>query len=294
MIPRLMLAEPHHRSRAVLYLVLTAIMWSLGGLLIKLVAWNPMAIGASRSLIAAITLFILVRKPKFHWSFDQVAGAVFYCGTVVLFPVATKLTTAADAILLQYTAPIYVALLGTWLLGERPAFADWLNIVAVLAGMLLFFTGHLSASGFWGNVCAVASAVTYALFVIFMRRQKHASPLESVLLGNILATLCGLPFMFKGGPGASGWVALVLLGVVQLGLPYILYAKAIKHVTALEAILIPVLEPILNPLWVMLFAGETPAWTAAAGGSIVLGSVVVRGLVAVLRSGRTEVERVGT
>lgn len=285
--------EAGHRRAAVLYLVATAILWSVGGLLIKLVNWNPMAIAAARSGIAAITLLIFIRRPRFHWSFDQVAAAFFYCCTVLLFVAATNLTTAADAILLEYTSPIYVALLGSWLLGEKPVLADWLNIAAVLGGMLLFFSGHLSVAGYGGNVCASASAVTFALFAIFMRRQKHASPLESVLLGNILAVVCGLPFMFHGAPGVSGWTGLVLLGVFQLGLPYIFYARAIKHITALEAVLIPVLEPILNPLWVMLFANETPALTAAAGGLVVLGSVVVRGIVAIARANRGLPARVG-
>jgi drug/metabolite transporter (DMT)-like permease len=145
---------------------------------------------------------------------------------------------------------------------------------------VLFFLDDLTTGGFWGNVCAISSGATFACFVLFMRKQKDDSPVESVLLGNILTALVGLPFMFEAMPNASSWIGLVLLGVFQLGLSHALYATAIKHVTALEAILIPVIEPILNPLWVLLIVGETPGPWAFLGGLIILFSVTVRCVVA--------------
>ncbi len=266
------------RRRAIRFLIIASVLWSLGGLLIKLVNWNAPAIAGMRSAITAIVLFIYLRRPHFHWSPSQIGGALAYTCTVILFVLANKLTTAANAILLQYSAPIYVALLGAWFLNEKASGLDWLAIIFVIGGMALFFLDDLTGGNWWGNICAMLSAASFATLVIFLRKQKDASPFESVLLGNILTALIGLPFMFGAMPDAKSWIGLLLLGVFQLGLPYIFYTAAIKHVAALEASLIPVLEALLNPLWVFLLIGETPSWWAVIGGMIVLGAVTARGI----------------
>lgn len=264
------------RYKAISFLIVTAILWSTAGLLIKLISWNPLAIAGMRSAIAAIVLLAFLRRPHLTWSSAQIGGAVAYALTVILFVVANKLTTAANAILLQYTSPIYAALLGAWFLGEQTTRRDWITISVVMGGMVLFFLDDLTTGGFWGNVCAISSGATFACLVLFMRKQKNESPLESILLGNILTALVGLPFIFQTMPTTSSWVGLVFAGVIQLGLAQILYAAAIKHVTALEAILIQTVEPVLNPLWVLLVMGEAPGPWAFAGGFIVLASVTIR------------------
>jgi drug/metabolite transporter (DMT)-like permease len=264
------------RHRAIGLLLLTATLWSTGGLLIKWVPWNPIAIAGTRSAVASLLLLAYVRRPNFTWSLAQIGGAVSYAITVILFVAANKLTTAANAILLQYTSPIYVALLGAWFLGEDTTWLDWAAIVVTLGGMCLFFFDDLALGGFWGNVCAIATGITFACLVVFLRKQKDGSPLESILLGNIIAALFGLPFALQSSLDLAGWVGLGLLGILQLGLPDILYSLAIKSVTALEAILVPVIEPILNPLWVFLVMGETPGPWAVAGGLVVLTAVTVR------------------
>lgn len=261
--------------RAVGLAVAASVLWSLGGLLVKGVSWNPLAIAAARSAIAAAVLLVAVRRPRFSWSLAQVGGAVTFAVTVILSVIAFKLTTAANAILLQYTAPVYVALFGAWFLGERVTRSDWITIALVLGGMALFFLDRLTLGGLVGNVCAICSGVSYAGMVVLLRKQKDGSPLESVLLGNILTALVGLPFMLQGAPGGTGWMGLVLLGVFQLGLSHVFYTAAIKHIRALEAILISVIEPILNPLWVFWFMGEKPGRWALAGGIVVLAAMVV-------------------
>jgi drug/metabolite transporter (DMT)-like permease len=272
------------RSKAIGFLIVTAVLWSSGGLLIKWVSWNPIAIAGTRSAIAALVLLVALRRPHLTWSSAQIGGAIAYAVTVISFVLANKLTTAANAILLQYTSPIYVALFGAWFLGERATRLDWTTIFVVIGGMALFFLDDLTIGGFWGNVCAVSSGVTFACFVLFMRKQKNDSPLESVFLGNILTALIGFPFMFEAMPSASSWVGLMLSGVLQLGLSHVLYSAAIKHVTALEAILISVIEPILNPLWVLLIMGEAPGPWAFLGGFIVLVSVTIRYVVTALEN----------
>lgn len=267
------------RRQAIFFLAAAAVLWSTGGLLIKLVTWNPFAIAGVRSAIATVVIVLAVRRPRLNFSAAQVACALAYAGTVVLFPAATKYTTAANAILLQYTAPVYIALFGAWFLGERTRLLDWLTILLVLGGMTLFLLDGLKTGDWLGNGLALLSAVSYAAMVLLLRRQKDASPIDSVILGNILAALIGLPFAFGAMPGAMSWLGLVLLGVFQLALPYLLYVKAVRHVTALEAVLIPVIEPILNPLWVMLWLGEKPSGLALIGGLIVMGAVTARGVV---------------
>lgn len=269
------------RSEAILLLVITATMWSLGGLLIKSINLNPVAIAGMRSAFASVIILIVLRKPKITWSKPQIGAAVCYAATVLLFVIANKMTTAANAILLQYTAPIYVAIFGAWFLKEKTTSFDWTIIFIVIAGMCLFFLDKLSASGMWGNVVALLSGVSFGGLAIFMRMQKDGSPLESIFLGNILTVIIALPFIFQSSIGKSGWIDLTLLGVVQLGFPYVLYSKAIKHVTALEGILIPILEPILNPVWVFLFLGEAPGHWSIIGGTIVIAAVTFRCLRAI-------------
>jgi drug/metabolite transporter (DMT)-like permease len=269
-------ADPAHR-RAVLMLLATAILWSLGGLLIKWVNWNPVAIAGMRSLIGAAVIVLIFRKElKFTGSFEQIGAALAYAGTVVLFVVANKLTTAANAILLQYTAPVYVALFSPWFLGERARGNDWLSLAAILVGMLLFFGDQLSLDGYLGNGVALASGFCFGWLTLFLRRHREESAISALVLGNLLAGLIGLPFMFHSMPDATGWIGLLLLGVVQLGLPYVMYALALRHVRAVEGILLPMIEPVLNPLWVFLLLGETPGPLALLGGAIILGAVLVR------------------
>ena len=274
------------RLRAIGLLVVTAILWSLGGVLIKSIKWNPVAIAGMRSMIAAVVLLVVIKRPKVNWSFAQIGAALTYSATVILFVIANKTTTAANAILLQYTAPIYVALFGAWFLKERTKAFDWIIIFIVLCGMALFFVDHLSINGMLGNIAAAASGVCFGFLAIFMRMQKDGSPIESILLGNILTAVIAIPFMFNSPPTTSGWISLLIMGVVQLGIPYVLYSSAVKHVTALEAILIPIIEPLLNPVWVFLLLGETPGIWSIIGGGIVVTAVTLRCILPILRANK--------
>lgn len=270
-------------SEALLLLALAAILWSTGGIFIKSIQWNPLAISGMRSLIASVVILAWVRRPHFTWSRWQIGGAVAYAVCCGLFVVATKYTTAANAIMLQYTGPIYVALFGRWFLHERTSALDWAAIVVVMGGMALFFLDKLSPEGTLGNILAIISGVAFAWLALFLRKQKDGSPVESVLLGNWLIALFALPFMLQSSPATGDWKWLVLLGVVQLAVPYIFYTKAIRSVSALEAVLVPVIEPLLNPVWVLWLSGEKPGRWAAVGAALVLTGIIGRAVITIRR-----------
>jgi drug/metabolite transporter (DMT)-like permease len=266
-------------SRALLQLVAAAVLWSTSGALIKLVDWTPMPIAGVRSAIAAFVLVAVIRRPHFTWSRPQIAGALAYAFSVTLFVSAMKWTSVANAIVLQYTAPIHVALLGAWLLGERTTRLDWLSIAVTTAGVAMFFFDSLSPGALVGNVTALASGFAFACLIVALRSQRHGSPFESVLLGNLIAAAVSIPFWSRPVPDTTGWLVLGFLGIFQLGLAHVLYASALRHVRALEGALVPMIEPILSPLWALLIIGERPGPFAIVGGCLVLGTVAARGLV---------------
>ncbi len=267
------------KSKAIILLICTAILWSKGGFLIKLIDWHPVAIAGGRSIIAALIMWAYVKKPKFTWSNIQIMGAVAYALTVILFVIANKLTTAANSILLLYTGPIYVALFSYWFLKEKITAIDWITILVVIIGMTLFFMEKLSPDGILGNFIAILAGIAFAWLAMCLRKQKDESPLESLILGNILTGIIGLPFIIDSGiPSQQSMIALFVLGIFQLGIPYILYSKAVKHVSALDAVLIPVLEPILNPLWVFLLLGESIGMWPMIGGAIIIVAITTRSI----------------
>ncbi len=267
------------KTKSVLFLLAAAVLWSTAGLFIKWVDWNPFAIAGARSAIVSVVIWIYLGRPRFDWSAAQIGGALSFAATVILFVYANKTTTAANAILLQYTAPVYVAVLGNRFLGEKSTLLSWITLFLALGGMVLFFFDSISVRGLHGNIVAVVSGFTLSLFFIFTRRQKDGSPLESILLGNIITAIVCAPFMFQSAPSMTGVLSLLFLGVFQLGLADILYALAIRHVPAFDAILITSIEPILNPLWVFLFVGEKPGPWAMAGGLIVIASVTIYSII---------------
>ncbi|EHJ46164.1 protein of unknown function DUF6 transmembrane [Solidesulfovibrio carbinoliphilus subsp. oakridgensis] len=267
-------------GRAAVLMAVTALLWSTGGLAIKLVTLSPLAVTGGRSLLAALVLLALFRgRARFRLTRAFVAGALGYAGLLVTNVAATRMTTAANAILLAYTAPVYVALLAPAVLGEKTRRSDWLFIGAVLGGMVLFFLDRLSPAGLGGNLLAVGTGLSYAVFTLAMRAGRDGSPVAAVIAGHVLTAAVGLPFLVAELPLSPGdWLGLGYLGLVQQGLSLCAYVWCIQRLRALEAILLMTLEPILNPVLVALGYGEVPGPWAMAGGLVVVGAVTLRGV----------------
>lgn len=267
------------RRKSIFYLVLAASMWSTSGLMIKTISWGPPAILAGRSIFSSLVFLLYLRRIPTKWTRWKLLASASYILTQFLFISATKLTTAANAIFLQYTAPIYIVLLAFWFLRERPSRIDWGSMVIIFCGMFLFFGDHLSTSGLFGNILAILSGVTMALMTVALRAQKDGIPAESILLGNLFTAIVGFPFVIRESWTITSWLIILYLGVFQIGLSFIFYSTAIKHVPAIEASLISTLEPVLNPVWVFIFLGEAPGEYALLGGLVVLIGVALSAVV---------------
>jgi drug/metabolite transporter, DME family len=255
-----------------------ATLWSTAGAAIKLCTLNAWQISLGRSLVAAGVLWLLLPGARIRPTRGTWAVGTAYAVTVVLFTVANKLTTSANAIFLQDTAPLYVLLLSPWLLAERPSRGELLSVPLFLVGLLLFFRDQLTPGQVSGNLIALASGVAFALCILGLRRLggRNAS---AVLVGNLIAGAASLPGALGGPPATARDLAiLAFLGVFQLGLSYALFARGLRTTPAVEASLLALLEPVLNPVWAFLLAGERPGPWALAGGTLVLLGTVWRTL----------------
>lgn len=270
------------RRTSIFYLVIAAALWSTGGLLIKWVDWNPIAISGMRSGISALIMMGYWRF-RFRKNLPQpnrtvLTGAFFYAILVLLFVSANKLTTSANAIFLQFTAPVWILVFGHLVYRDPVIRRDVLTVGAVFFGMALFFVGDFDFGGMLGNFLGVLSGVFMALMILSLNKLRVHHPLEIVIWGNAMMFVMGLPFLGSITLHPQAITGILFLGVFQLGIAYVFYTAGIQQVTPIEGILIPMLEPLLNPVWVFLGTGETPTLWALFGGAIVLVSVVTRNL----------------
>ena len=278
------LALPEHRQ-GLLAVLAAATLWSFGGLFIKWVSLDAIGITMWRSLFACLTIAFLsgaglgvLRRPTWF----ECAVAISYAAMLLFFVVATKLTTAANAIFLQYTAPLHTLWLSRLLLEERPTRAELACLAAAFCGMSLFFVGKLEADDVWGNLAALTSGLAFGLFFTMLRHpacRAETRP-RAMVLGNAglvvvaFVTLLAMGDAAAFTPDAADLAGLLFLGVVQIGIAYVVFAYGIARVRALEAGLIGMLEPVLNPLWVFFALGEAPGWWAVAGGAIIIAAVL--------------------
>jgi drug/metabolite transporter (DMT)-like permease len=265
------------KTRALALLFLAAVLWSTSGVLVKSLTWQPAAVASARGFFAALTMSFLLpggfRPSKLNRA--QILSGLCLALLSICYVWAITLTTAANAILLQYTAPLWVALLAPLVLKEKTTLRDWFFIALIFGGVLLFFMDSLSPRGFWGNILALFSGFFFGIQALLLRRRSNYLPAGGLILGNYLTFLMGLWAWTSPWPSWQEWLTIVLLGVFQMGIPYYLYALAVPRLTSLELVLVTMLEPVLNPVWVYLVHGEKPGSMALWGGLLVVGSVIV-------------------
>ena len=284
------------RARARLQLIGAAALFSTGGAAIKAADFTGWQIASLRSGIAALALLLMIPAARREWAsrapgswgppWPVVLVGFAYAGCLILFVLANRLTTAANTIFLQSTAPLYLLVLAPWLLKEPVRRQDIGFMLTVALGLMLFFVGVESPIGtapdpVQGNLLALASGFFWALAVCGLRwlgsGQGRGSPLAAVVSGNLTAFLVSLPFALPlGSPSAADWSLMVYLGVFQIALAYVLVTRAINHIPALEASVILLIEPVLNPIWAWIFQGEVPGAWALLGGAIILGATTAK------------------
>ena len=264
---------------------LCAVLWSTAGLFIKLIEWHPLVIAGSRSILAAIVLYILrqitskkeeSQTKKIFSPFVILTGGILYASTMILFVIANKQTSAANAILLQYAAPVWAALLGLIILKETPNWKQWVSLVMVGGGMFLFFNSSLGAGSLTGDILAFISGITFGATAVFMRKAKDHSPINIMIIANILTALGTIPFFIMYPPvlSLSNLLIVLFLGIFQIGAAAALFSYGIKKVTSVQAMLISTIEPVLNPVWVLIVIGEVPQISAIIGGCIIIIAVL--------------------
>jgi len=269
-------------TRGAALVALAALLWSSSGLFIKVLPLGALQIACIRSLVAALTIAAVVKlrggRPFPRPDALSLACAASYAGVLILFVAATKLTTAANAIFLQFSAPIYLVFLEPWVTGRALRGRDLAAVGLCLGAMGLFFVGRLGAGTLLGNLLGVASGLGLALFSLTLKLQRErrpdVDPIAAIILGNLLVAILCAPAALPGlHPTLSQAGILLYLGIFQIGLAYLLFNAGMRHLTATAAVVTGTLEAVLNPIWVFLGIGERPSAWALLGGLLILGTI---------------------
>ena len=277
---------------------LCAVLWSTSGLFIKLVDWHPVVIAGSRSILAVGVLLALrfhSRRRANSNAANTGAGPVktlklgafglCYAATMLLFVAANKLTASANAILLQYTAPIWAALLGWLILHEKPRWEHWGALVIICAGMYLLFSSGIAKGSLAGDILALFSGIAFAANSVVLRLNKDGSPADILIFANLICAAFSVPFFFLYPPifNAYNILCILFMGIFQIGAASALFAYGIKYVSAVQAMLITSIEPVLNPIWVLMVTGEKPPLSVLGGGSLIMAAVIFSSMIPTLR-----------
>lgn len=283
--------ETHFPGEAAIFVC--AVLWSSSGLFIKLMDWHPMVIAGSRSILACMVLLALRIRSRdtsvTQLSLNNVpslaACGLCYAATMITFVIANKLTASANVIMLQYTAPVWAALLGWLFLREKPNWEHWCALVLVSMGMFMVFSSALESGSITGNILALLSGIVFGANSVVLRANKDKSPADILLFANLICFACTIPFFFMYPPSLTIYniACILFMGIIQIGSASALFAYGIKRVLALQAMLICSIEPVLNPVWVLLVTGERPAFSALIGGGIILCAVLFSSMISALR-----------
>ena len=267
------------RNRAILEMLLCAALWSIAGIFIKLIPWNSIVIAGLRSLIAGLVMFVYMRARGIGFTADRrsLAGGAALCLTLTCFVAANKLTTAANSIVLQFTAPMFIVVFSALFLKKRFSRADVLAVVLTMAGISLFFFDQLTPGHLAGNCVAIFAGMAFACYYMSLEGASESQRMSAILIAHGLTFLVGLPFTFVYPPELSAVpvACILVLGVVQLGIPYVLLGRASGACPPLACSLLGAVEPLLNPVWVFIFDGEAPGLWALIGGVVVVATITV-------------------
>ena len=265
-------------AKGTLFVFLSADFFSIGGLFMKLIPWNGLAINSARNVFSVLVLaaFFRIRRHKLVINRTVLIGALAIVGTNILYSLANKLTTAGNTIILQFTAPIWVMVFSSLLLKKKPGRLDLIAAAFVFAGVICFFIDSLSSGHLAGDLLALLSGIFYA-GVFMMNAREDSDSLSSVLIGMVLNVLTGLPFLIREQPFSAGmdvWGPVLILGIFQLGLAYVFLTEGLAITPPVTASLISGIEPVLNPLLVAVFYGEMLTPLSLVGAAIVFLSVI--------------------
>ena len=263
-------------QKGTLYVFLAALLYSIGGLCIKVIPWGGMAVNGGRTAIALVIIGIYLTLVRHPLRFNRwiLLGAVCVFGTNALFSVANKMTTAANAIVLQFTAPIFVMIFSAIFFRRKPTKLDLGACVVVFGGIVFFFVDGLSMGGTAGNILALCSGGAYA-GVFMMNEMPNSDAICSVFWGDVISAVTGLPFLFRESDfSATPLISLLILGVFQVAVAYILLTIGLKTTPPVTASLVSGIEPVLNPILVVVFYGEKMGSLALVGAATVIGGVV--------------------
>lgn len=267
------------QKRAILLMLACASLWSIAGIFIKLIPWNPMVITGMRSLLAGCcaAVYMRVKRLRLRLNRSSVFGGTALCCTFFCFVIANKLTTAANAIVLQFTNPVFIIILSAIFLRQRFLRVDIYAVVVTMAGIALFFFDQLTPGSLLGNFVGIGAGLSVACMFLITGHADEESRMSGIVLGHLFCALIGIPFMFvyetPFEPVAV--LSILVLGIIQLGIPYVLYGIAVENCPPLACSLLGAVEPLLNPVWVFLFDGEAPGVFALLGGAVVIISVTV-------------------
>ena len=267
------------KGKAMLIMALCAVMWSMGGIFIKLISWSPLLISGVRSLISAAVMgcFMAYMKVPVNICRYSAGAGIGLSASCLLFVMATKLTTSANAVVLQYSAPVFILVISVLFLKQRLHRKELLTVLLTMAGIILFFFDQLSPGNFLGNIFGILSGLTLAVMFVMvgLGRKDDSIRMSGILLAHIITAVIGIPLGLTATASCSGLdiLYIIILGLFQLGIPYVLYSVASKSCPPLACSLIGMLEPLLNPVWVAIFVGELPGPFALLGGAMIIGVV---------------------
>lgn len=267
------------RNRAIFEMLLCAALWSIAGIFIKLIPWNSIVIAGIRSLIAGAVMFVYMRYKRIGFTADRrsMLGGLALCCTLTCFVAANKLTTAANSIVLQFTAPMFIVVSSVLFLKKKFSRSDIFAVVLTMLGISLFFFDQLTPGHLLGNCVAIVAGMAFAGYYMSLEGASESERMSAILMAHGLTFCVSIPFIALEPPelGAAPVICIFILGVVQLGIPYVLLGRASGSCPPLACSLLGAVEPLLNPVWVFIFDGEAPGMWALIGGVVVVVTITV-------------------